>query len=82
MRITKAFLKDQELAPGTYMVTIKERSIQATRMDPDTLKRVIYAIGEKDLIETPTYKLQEARKTDKTAFLTPDRNFIVMEGGA
>ena len=82
MRITKAFLKDQELAPGTYMVTVKDRSIQATWMDPDTLKRVIYAIGEKDLTETPTYKLQEARKTDKTAFLTPDRNFIVMEGGA
>ena len=82
MRITKAFLKDQDLAPGTYMVTIKDRSVQATRLNPDTLKRVIYAMGDVDLTETPTYKLQEARKTDKTAFLTPDRNFIVMEGGA
>ena len=82
MRITKAFLKEQDLAPGTYMVVVKDRSIQATRMNPDTLKRVLYAMGDVDLTETPTYKLQEARKTDKTAFLTPDRNFIVMEGVA
>lgn len=82
MRITQAFLKGQDLAPGTYMVVVKDRSIQATRMNPDTLKRVIYAMGDVDLTETPTYKLQEARKTDKTAFLTPDRNFIVMEGVA